>query len=152
MSPEQRQAARRLKSDGAVYLIYTSGSSGMPKGVIGTHHGIMNRFEWMAESFPFSANDVGCIKTSTSFVDSIWECFGPLVAGVPSVILPQTEVTDPKRLLQALRDFNVTRIVVVPSLLDVMISNLEQTSQHLPALRYCTSSGEALPMLSLIHI
>ena len=146
MSTEQQQAARRLKSDGAAYLIYTSGSSGMPKGVIGTHLGMMNRFEWMAESFPFSADDVGCIKTSTSFVDSIWECFGPLVAGVPSVILPQTEVTDPKRLLQALCDFKVTRLVVVPSLLDAMISNLEQTSRHVPALRYCTSSGEALPM------
>ena len=64
MSTEQQQAARKLKSDGAAYLIYTSGSSGKPKGVIGTHLGMMNRFEWMAESFPFSADDVGCIKTA----------------------------------------------------------------------------------------
>ena len=146
MSTEQQRAARKLVSDGAAYLIYTSGSSGTPKGVVGTHHGMMNRFEWMTKCFPFSDDDVGCIKTSTSFVDSIWECFGPLVAGIPCVIIPDPVVTDPTGFLNEIRDYNITRIVVVPSLLDMMLSELERTNSTLPALRYCTSSGEALPM------
>src|SRR5260370_33372798 len=49
------------------YVLYTSGSSGQPKGVEGTHGGAINRFRWMWERYPFEAGEVCCQKTNLGF-------------------------------------------------------------------------------------
>jgi hypothetical protein len=71
------------------YVIYTSGSTGTPKGVEGTHRAAINRFTWMWRDFPFTPDETCCQKTALGFVDSIWETFGPLLAGIRSIIVPE---------------------------------------------------------------
>src|SRR6185503_19729340 len=83
----------------AAYVIYTSGSTGRPKGVLGLHTASVNRFAWMWAAYQFEPQEVCCQKTSLSFVDSIWEIFGPLLGGVPSVIIPDEAVKDIARLI-----------------------------------------------------
>src|SRR3569832_958381 len=73
-------------AESAAYVFYTSGSTGRPKGVVGLHGATFNRLEWMYRRYPFAPDEVCCQKTSLSFVDSIWEIFGPLLRGVPIVI------------------------------------------------------------------
>ena len=131
--------------DAAAYVIYTSGTSGRPKGVEGTHRGAVNRFGWMWERYPFEAGEVCCQKTNLSFVDSIWEIFGPLLAGVPSVILPQEVVLDPEEMLEHLARHGVTRIVLVPSLLRALLDHAPNLGERVPGLKLWTSSGEVLP-------
>jgi amino acid adenylation domain-containing protein len=126
------------------YVLYTSGSSGRPKGVEGTHRGAMNRMRWMWERYPFEAGEVCCQKTNVGFVDSVWEIFGPLLAGVPSVILPQEAVLDPEELLQILAEQRVTRIVLVPSLLRALLEHAPNLEERLPELKLWSSSGEVL--------
>jgi amino acid adenylation domain-containing protein len=126
------------------YVLYTSGSSGRPKGVEGTHRGAMNRMRWMWERYPFQAGEVCCQKTNVGFVDSVWEIFGPLLAGVPSVILPQEAVLDPEELLQILAEQRVTRIVLVPSLLRALLEHAPNLEERLPELKLWSSSGEVL--------
>jgi non-ribosomal peptide synthetase component F len=99
------------------YIIYTSGSTGKPKGVQAAHEASVNRFTWMWRRWPFTPHDVCCQKTSLSFVDSVWEIFGPLLQGVPTVIVPDEVVGDPVRLVDLLATHRVTRIVLVPSVL-----------------------------------
>ncbi len=138
-----------VNSDGAAYVIYTSGSTGDPKGVIGTHRGSMNRFEWMWNKYPFASGEVCCQKTSLGFGDSVWEIFGPLLHGTPSVIIPDAVTRDPDQLIDLLATHEVTRVVAVPSLLEMLLARNEDLSLRLPSLRYCVSSGEALsPELS----
>jgi surfactin family lipopeptide synthetase C len=127
------------------YVIYTSGSTGRPKGVVGLHRGMVNRFRWMWQTFPFGAEEVCCQKTSIGFGDSIWEIFGPLLQGVPIVIIPDDAVKDPHRLVQTLAEHQVTRIVLVPSLLRAILESVDNLDEKLPALKYCVTSGEALP-------
>jgi acyl-coenzyme A synthetase/AMP-(fatty) acid ligase/acyl carrier protein len=111
---------------------------------LGTHRGAINRFQWMWKQFPFKKTDVCCIKTSLSFVDSIWECFGPLLAGVPSVVIPDHVVADAEAFIALLAQKRVTRIVVVPSLLDTWVSSGANLQALLPELTLWISSGEAL--------
>src|SRR6202795_1577695 len=126
------------------YVLYTSGSSGKPKGVEGTHRGAMNRMRWMWERYPFEAGEVCCQKTNVGFVDSVWEIFGPLLAGVPSGILPQEAVLDPEEMLQILTEQRVTRIVLVPSLLRALLEHAPNLEERVPELKLWSCSGEVL--------
>ncbi len=125
------------------YVIYTSGSTGKPKGVLGTHSGAINRFRWMWERYPFAEGEVHAQKTSLNFLDSLWEIFGTLLQGMPIAILDDDTVRDPRRLVRALDEQGVTRLVLVPSLLRVV---LDEPVPLLPKLKICVTSGEALPV------
>jgi amino acid adenylation domain-containing protein len=126
------------------YVIYTSGSTGNPKGVMGTHRGCMNRLEWMYRAWPFLPGEVCCQKTVLGFVDSIWEMFGPLLAGVPVVIASEDDVLDPDRLITLLGKTGTTRLVLVPTLLGVLLDHAPDLASRLPRLRHWTTSGEYL--------
>lgn len=61
-------------------VLYTSGSTGVPKGVRMPHSIILNRLRWQWERFPYSATETICIfKTALTFVDSLSEIWGPLL-------------------------------------------------------------------------
>ncbi|MEN3328618.1 MAG: hypothetical protein V7638_3425, partial [Acidobacteriota bacterium] len=135
----------QVTAENAAYVIYTSGSTGQPKGVVGLHGATVNRLEWMYQQYPFAAGEVCCQKTSLSFVDSIWEIFGPLLEGVPLVILPDDVVKDVNRFVDALSKANVSRLVLVPSFLHAMLETSAEIGRRLAKLKLWTCSGEALP-------
>jgi amino acid adenylation domain-containing protein len=130
--------------DNLMYVIYTSGSTGVPKGVEVPHRATVNRLQWMWNALPFTEGETGCQKTVLSFVDSVWEIFGPLLQGVPTVILPDSVVKDPPRLVRLLAEKRVSRFVLVPSLLRAILAGDEDLRTRLPLLKYWVSSGEAL--------
>ena len=133
-----------LSAENAAHVIYTSGSTGKPKGVVSAHRASLNRFAWMWREYPFSADEVCCQKTSLSFVDSIWEIFGPLLHGVPLVIIADEVVKDPHPFVRSLEENRVTRLVLVPSLLRMLLES-DDLARRLASLRYCVCSGETLP-------
>jgi amino acid adenylation domain-containing protein len=135
-----------VRPDSLAYVIYTSGSTGIPKGVTGLHRATVNRFHWMWTTYPFVPGERGCQKTVLSFADSIWEIFGPLLMGVPTVIVSDEEARDARRLVAAMAAQRVTRLVVVPSLLAAMLDAEPELGEKLRALRWLVSSGEALPL------
>ena len=135
-----------ITGENSVYVMYTSGSTGQPRGVLGTHRAAINRFHWMWVAYPFEADEVCCQKTALSFVDSVWEIFGPLLKGIRTVIIPDEIVKNPAYLLHTLATQAVTRIVLVPSLLRVLLDTADDRNSVLPNLKYCISSGEALPL------
>ncbi|MEC4811965.1 MAG: amino acid adenylation domain-containing protein [Scytonema sp. PMC 1069.18] len=128
------------------YVIYTSGSTGKPKGVLGLHQGAVNRFHWMWEIYPFTKEEVCCQKTSLNFVDSVWEIFGPLLQGVRAVIIPDSILKAPQQFVETLSSYEVTRLILVPSLLRVLLNTYTDLQERLPKLKLWVTSGEALPV------
>ncbi|HEY7387936.1 MAG TPA: amino acid adenylation domain-containing protein [Bryobacteraceae bacterium] len=127
------------------YVIYTSGSTGNPKGVLGTHRASMNRFAWMWKAYPFGSSELCAQKTSLSFVDSICEIFGPLLQGVPILVIPDETVMDAGEFVRQIAAYRVTRMTVVPSQLAAILEACADLEIRLPDLRLCFTSGEALP-------
>jgi amino acid adenylation domain-containing protein len=127
------------------YVNYTSGSTGQPKGVMGLHRATINRFAWMYEQYPFEPNEVCCARASLNFVDSIWELFGPLLKGVPTVLLPTTDRHHLAEFVHPLVQHGVTRLVLVPSLLRALLEAHTEGHLAMPELKYWITSGESLP-------
>lgn len=128
-------------------IIYTSGSTGKPKGVVQTHRARLNRFQWMWDKYPFLKNEVCCQKTSISFTDAIWEIFGPLLRGVKLVILSDNFYRDPILLINAINKYKITRIVLVPTMLQAIVEAASTKNLIIKPLKLCTVSGEACSTL-----
>ena len=140
------QDAFRLP-EGVSHVLFTSGSTGTPKAVLGSRRGLVARCRWMWRSYPFADGEVCVQKTPSVFVDSLWETFGPLVRGVPLVVAPSSAVRDPQRLLAVLEEYQVSRIVLVPAALRLLLDAAEASAASpLRALRLLSVSGDALPM------
>jgi amino acid adenylation domain-containing protein len=145
---EARGDAPRMASvplDATAYVVYTSGSTGRPKGIAATHRSVLNRLFWMWDRHPFERGEVLAHKTSLAFVDSVWEILGGLLAGVPTVILPDAVARDPYRLVRVLAEERVTRLWLVPSLLRSILESTPELHRELPHLRFWVASGESLP-------
>ncbi|MBD2494913.1 amino acid adenylation domain-containing protein [Nostoc sp. FACHB-280] len=131
-------------SDDIAYIIYTSGSTGKPKGVLGTHRGTVNGLHWLWKTYPFKPGEVCCQKTAISFVDSVWEIFAPLLQGIPTVIISNTTLIDPQLFIESLAHHKVSRIILVPSLLRLILDNYSHLIHKLSHLKFWITSGEAL--------
>ncbi len=125
-------------------VLYTSGSTGKAKGVPGTHRATLNVLAWLWHAYPFVAGEVACQKTSMSFVDSIQELLGPLLRGTRTVLIPDEVVQDPYKLVETLAAHRVTRILLVPSLLRMLLDTHTDLQSQLPSLTTWSTSGEAL--------
>ncbi len=136
----------QVSPENLAYLIYTSGSTGSPKGVLGTYKGLLNRLTWMWNAYPFREGEICCQKTSLSMVDSICEVLSPLLQGTPLVLAADDDVKDPIRFVRLLGEYRVSRLVLVPSLLDAVLATIPDLQAQLPDLRLCVSSGETLPV------
>jgi enterobactin synthetase component F len=123
------------------YVLYTSGSTGEPKGVVIEHRAIVNRLQWMRRHYGFGPADRILQKTPATFDVSVWEFFLPFISGGTLVVAPPGAHKDPVALAALLRDARITTAHFVPSMLAAFLA--EPASADL-SLRRVFCSGEAL--------
>jgi aromatic-L-amino-acid decarboxylase len=150
-TPAPRERLSLSGFDRPIYLLYTSGSTGRPKGVIGLQSATVNRLQWMWREFPFASDEKYLHRTALTFVDAVWEIFGPLLQGVPLVVLGPEHSGNPDAMAQAMREQRVTRATVVPSILDALVSRT-RGSDSLSSVRVWISSGERLESAVLARV
>lgn len=123
------------------YVLFTSGSTGEPKGVMVDHRALANRLDWMIDHFKFTSADRILHKTPVSFDVSVWEMWAPLLVGATLVIAKPGGHRDPAYLHLLMAQERITVVHFVPSLLQLF---LEQELPPVPSLRWLICSGEAL--------
>ncbi|MEO9629276.1 MAG: amino acid adenylation domain-containing protein [Sulfitobacter sp.] len=133
----------RCDPDGAAYLVFTSGSTGVPKGAVVSHSGIFNRIAWMRDCFSASVSNRVLHKTPTSFDVYVAEIFWTLASGGTLVIARAPDGhRDPDHLVELITSYDVTCVHFVPSMLRMF---LEHPLVHSCSgqLRQVLVSGEA---------
>ncbi|OOG41448.1 non-ribosomal peptide synthetase [Rhodanobacter sp. C05] len=124
------------------YLVYTSGSSGKPKGVGITHAALANQIEWFRETFALTPADRFLQKTSISFDPSIEEIFGSLTAGASLIVARAQGEHDVDYLNALIEREGVTCIDLTPSLLDALMRSARPAAWQ--TVRAVWSGGEVL--------
>ncbi|EAM9428585.1 TPA_asm: amino acid adenylation domain-containing protein [Salmonella enterica] len=136
--------AHPVTSSDVAWVLYTSGSTGQPKGVLGSHRACVVRLQAMWSHQPFIRGERCFLNTAFTTVDSFWEIFGPLCAGHALCVLNDDLLRDPSRLLPELATLKIRRICMVPSLLATWLEIYPSLSRVVPALQLWVVSGEAL--------
>jgi len=135
--------SRSSSPENLAYVIYTSGSTGTPKGAMNQHRGMVNRILAQQQVESYSRTDKCCQKTSLSFVDSVFEIFGPLCQGCSLTIVPTRSLRSPSEIATLVAQQGITHLLTVPSLARSMTDD-KQIMQNLSGLRIWTLSGEAV--------
>ncbi|HTR38616.1 MAG TPA: amino acid adenylation domain-containing protein [Bryobacteraceae bacterium] len=123
------------------YIMYTSGSTGQPKGVMIEHRSICNQILWRQNAFPLDSSDAVLQSTSLSFDPSVWEIFGPLSAGA-AIVIPEGRASDGEFVSRTIHKHRVSVIQGVPSFLRTLID--QQALHGCDSLRHVFCGGEAL--------
>ncbi len=134
--------------NGLAYVIYTSGSTGVPKGAMLHHRGMLNHLDAKISDLQLSAADVVAQTASPCFDISVWQFLAALLVGGRIEILPTEIVQDPPQMLARLVSDGVTILETVPSLMRVVLDEIEsrEGGPRLDRLRYLIPTGEALPL------
>lgn len=134
---------RLLAKDRDFYIVYTSGSTGSPKGVINTYNGMENRIQWSVLEYHGDSSIRLLHCSGTGFDISIWEMYFPLVTGGTVVITPQGLQRDPVYILQQISSYQITMVHFVPSILSFIIEELKRDkSYNVSSVRSIVCGGE----------
>ena len=142
-----------VNSCSAAFIIFTSGSTGVPKGVIHTHRNMLARFQAAWALAAMNAEDVISQTSPLSSIDAVDEIYSPFLLGARTVMIPHKIVTDPRRLVNLLEEEAVTRIILVPLLLRVILKAYDDIDQRLTHLNTWLIGGDALTptLVKLFH-
>ena len=132
----------KTKLDNSLYVMYTSGTTGKPKGAIITHRGACNHLHWRHNYFTLTTSDKVLQKASLNFDDSFWEIFEPLTIGAQLVMIKPDRHSDIRYLIDTIINYNITAICLVPSLLQVFLENPQ--ASECKTLTRITTGGERL--------
>ncbi|MFI9509699.1 amino acid adenylation domain-containing protein [Nocardia sp. NPDC052566] len=132
-----------LRSANTAYLLFTSGSTGVPKGVSVAHEAIVNTFEWLQREHRFGPGDTVLYRTPPIFDASLLELFLPLHVGARIVLTRPDGHRDPYYQAELIRDERVTALQMTTSMLTVLAE--EGDLAGCTSLRTVFTGGEALP-------
>ncbi|WP_158515632.1 non-ribosomal peptide synthetase, partial [Kitasatospora sp. MBT63] len=128
------------------YVIHTSGSTGVPKGVVVPHHNVVRLFTAARRHLDLGPADVWTLFHSYAFDFSVWELWGPLLHGGRLVVVPYTVSRSPGEFLDLLEQQRVTVLNQTPSAFYQLIEADRDRARpaDLSALRHVVLGGEAL--------
>ena len=133
--------------DSWAYVLYTSGSTGEPKGAITRHDGAMNHIlaEYELMNLP---DDFRFLQSAGIGSDiSVWQMLGPVLKGGACVIVDKYDLLDYNKLLQIITEHQVSLVEFVPTYMWGLLEHIKNISSGvaLPDLDWVMLVGESIP-------
>lgn len=140
------EATGRIIDTDLLYVLFTSGSTGMPKGVCITHRGVIDYTDWVTETFEITSEDTFGNQAPFYFDNSILDIYSTMKKGATLYIIPKILFPQPVRLLEYLKENRINTIFWVPSAL-MVVSKLKafrnvDLTDTLKRVLFC---GEVMP-------
>jgi amino acid adenylation domain-containing protein len=133
-----------LAPDDAAYIFFTSGTTGIPKGVLGCHKGLSHFLHWQRETFGIGAQDRAAQLTGLSFDVVLRDIFLPLISGATLCLPEEGYDLGPNSMMGWLEHESISILHTVPTLASSWLTNLTQ-QVSLCSLRWVFFAGEPLP-------
>ncbi|MGF9912133.1 amino acid adenylation domain-containing protein, partial [Paenibacillus ehimensis] len=126
------------------YVVYTSGTTGTPKGVMVEHRTLSMTMLWERQEYGFTADDVTLVTTNYAFDGFVTALFTPLISGSSVILTSDEESANPYRIAEYLKRGAVTYYTSVPAIYLTILEYLRaEDTKHLKAV---TLVGEELPV------
>lgn len=132
-----------------IYTLFTSGSTGVPKGVTITHRGVIDLVEAFQREFGFDKECIFGNQAPFDFDVSTKDIYLSLMCGAKMQIIPKKMFMIPKPLLQYLYDFKINTIIWSVSALRILADFKALGTDIRPDLRYVMMCGEVMPIKAL---
>ncbi|HET8707644.1 MAG TPA: condensation domain-containing protein, partial [Pseudomonadales bacterium] len=129
-----------------VYVLYTSGSTGEPKGAINIHRGVAHHVLHLAQHCSYTQDDVSLQVSYHTFDSAIEEIFTPLVCGA-RVVIPETRSGfDLDLIIELIDSYKVTMASIVPSVFNMLVEAMQSDKirRRVASLRHVLLGGEAV--------
>ncbi|MBT1159494.1 SDR family NAD(P)-dependent oxidoreductase [Aminobacter anthyllidis] len=144
-SPANPQA---VDLDAPAQIVFSSGTTGEPKGVVCPHRSAVSSHQWRYCALPYAPDEREAVNLFL-----VWEIMRPILAGIPAYLIPDDVIYDPHQLVDYLERNRISRTLLTPSLLDVLLSSGSlDVPSRLPDLRLIYLSGEVTTAALLARV
>jgi amino acid adenylation domain-containing protein len=135
-----------LREPGLAYVLYTSGSTGAPKGVMHTHDSALAFVDWCSEVFAPTSEDRFSSHAPLHFDLSILDLFVPLKHGAAVVLIDDELGKQPAPLARTIAEERITCWYSTPSILTLLLEYGKLEELAFPDLRLVLFAGEVFPI------
>lgn len=127
------------------YIMFTSGSTGFPKGAVMSHNNVLNFIQWGQHTFDVTPADVFTNVNPIYFDNSVFDFYTSLFSGATLVPLDAAITKNPRHLVAAINDAKCTIWFSVPSLLVYLLTTKALKTDDFPSVTRIAFGGEGFP-------